>query len=465
MAKGKYAHHSSGVKLPVILIMVVVAIIALIFAVSALVRSLHNEDPLPDLSDKLPGQSQEQQNQPGQPNDTPTAPPVDDAALQAKRQELLDQAERLMQGYYYDDAIQLLSNAGELTDTSTAALLQDVKKAKESLVKYEGGQYYHIFFHSLVADTSKAFDGDREEAGYDDFMTTVSEFKAMLPLLQEAGFILYDITDMVEIVDGKTVLKDIYLPVGKKPLVISIDDVNYYTYMLDDGFASRLDVDEEGNVVTIMGGKIIDHGEGVSTVEGGEPTYDGDVMPILDAYVKEHPEFSWQGAKGIVAITGYAGAFGYRITDLHLFDEQTQQWMLDKTTQVAQALRSNGWQIACHSYTHNQYWNKKTITMEQEQYDIGRWLGEIAPYVGDTNIFISPFGVSFDGDDARFRYLVDHGFYIYCPVDSYQPCYVKDHYMIQGRINLDGLTMKNYPERVIRHYFDPAPILDPARPE
>ena len=271
MAKGKYAHHSSGVKLPVILIMVVVAIIALIFAVSALVRSLHNEDPLPDLSDKLPGQSQEQQNQPGQPGDTPTAPPVDDAAIQAKRQELLDQAERLMQGYYYDDAIQLLSNAGELTDTSTAALLQDVKKAKESLVKYEGGQYYHIFFHSLVADTSKAFDGDREEAGYDDFMTTVSEFKAMLPLLQEAGFILYDITDMVEIVDGKTVLKDIYLPAGKKPLVISIDDVNYYTYMLDDGFASRLDVDEEGNVVTIMGGKIIDHGEGVSTVRAASP--------------------------------------------------------------------------------------------------------------------------------------------------------------------------------------------------
>ena len=275
----------------------------------------------------------------------------------------------------------------------------------------------------------------------------------------------YDITDMMELVDGKAVLKDIYLPAGKKPLVISIDDVNYYNYMLDDGFASRLDVDDQGNVVTIMGGTIIDHGEKVLTVEGGEPTYDGDVMPILDAYVKEHPEFSWQGAKGIVAITGYAGAFGYRITDLHLFDEQTQQWMLDKTKEVAQALRNTGWQIACHSYTHNQYWNKKTITMEEEQYDIGRWLGEIAPYVGDTNIFISPFGVSFDGDDQRFRYLVDNGFWIYCPVDSYQPCYVREDYMIQGRINLDGLTMKRYPERISRHFFDPTPILDPARPD
>lgn len=462
MAHGKYSRQSSGVKLPVILIFLVIAIIAVIFAVTALIRSLHNEEPIPDVEGLLPPQTQQQETPPPP---QPEEPQVDEAALAAQREELLTQAETLLRGYYYDEAITLLENCGELTNTDTAALLQDVKKAKESLVKYEGGQYYHIFFHSLAADTSLTFDGDREEAGYDDFMTTVSEFKAMLPLLQEAGFILYDITDMVEQVDGKAVLKDIYLPAGKKPLVLSIDDVNYYNYMLDDGFASRLDVDDAGNVVTIMGGTIIDHGEKVLTVEGGEPTYDGDVMPILDAYVKEHPEFSWQGAKGIVAITGYAGAFGYRITDLHLFDEQTQQWMLDKTKAVAQALRNTGWQIACHSYTHNQYWNKKTITMEQEQYDIGRWLGEIAPYVGDTNIFISPFGVSFDGDDARFRYLVDNGFWIYCPVDSYQPCYVREDYMIQGRINLDGLTMKRYPERISRHFFDPTPIIDPARPD
>ncbi|MBO4930080.1 MAG: hypothetical protein J6D61_06530, partial [Clostridia bacterium] len=274
MARGKYAHSSSGVKLPVVLIFLVIAIIAVIFAVTALVRSLHNEDPLPDpVEDVLTGQQQEQQ---APPQDN-TQPPVDEAALQAQRQVLLEQAELLLRGYYYDDAIALLENCGELMNTETAALLQDVKKAKESLVKYEGGQYYHIFFHSLAADTALTFDGDREEAGYDDFMTTVSEFKAMLPLLQEAGFILYDITDMVEQVDGKAVLKDIYLPAGKKPLVLSIDDVNYYNYMLDDGFASRLDVDDQGNVVTIMGGTIIDHGEKVLTVEGGEPTYDGDV--------------------------------------------------------------------------------------------------------------------------------------------------------------------------------------------
>src|SRR5699024_5738499 len=151
----------------------------------------------------------------------------------------------------------------------------------------------------------------------------------------------------------------------------------------------RLGVDETGRVVTVV---------------DGQPTYDGDVMPILDQYVAEHPEFSWQGAKGDVAITGYEGALGARSTDQEDSQPETQAWMLQKTQDVAEALRGSGWQIACHSYTHNQYWSDRTITDQQEQYDIGRWKRDIAPYVGETNIFISPFGVSFADDDPRLLY-------------------------------------------------------------
>ncbi|MBR5391109.1 MAG: hypothetical protein IK141_07440 [Clostridia bacterium] len=446
MAKGRYVKRREGMPPAAILALCAVALAAVIFAGSALVRA-HRNKPV----DTPPDPAMSNPADPGTPTPVdPTKPPVETDDVVARRASLLEEAASLYERYFYDEAIALLEQAGELKNTETAALLQDVRQAKDALVKYDSAQYYHIFFHSLIVDPSLAFDGDYQATGYDQYMTTVSEFKAMLPLLEEEGYILYDITQLAERADGKTRMKEIWLPEGKKPLVISIDDVNYYDYMKGDGFADRLDVDAEGNVVTIV---------------NGEATYDGDVMPILDAYVKEHPAFSWQGAKGVVAITGYAGAFGYRITDLPDYDEQTQKWMLEKTEAVAKALRTSGWQIACHSYTHNQYWNKKTITMEQEQYDIGRWLGEIAPYVGDTPIFISPFGVFFEADDARFRYLVDHGFWIYCPVDSRMPAYCKNDFFIQGRINLDGLTMKHYPERISRFFFDPAKVLDPARPK
>ena len=41
MARGKYAHRGGGVKLPVVLIMLIVAILAVIFAVTALVKALN----------------------------------------------------------------------------------------------------------------------------------------------------------------------------------------------------------------------------------------------------------------------------------------------------------------------------------------------------------------------------------------------------------------------------------------
>ena len=386
------------------------------------------------------------------PEPAPTPDPEPDPAQQEllqARQALLERAYSLAQGYYYTEALALLDQADSLRNPQTEALRQEIAQKQAELVPYEGDQFYHIFFHSLIVDTDRAFDGDYDSAGYDLYMTTVSEFKAMLPKLQAAGFILYDITDLVEFRDGKAVRREILLPPGKKPLVISVDDVNYYKYMEGDGFAERLDVDKTGRVVTVV---------------DGQPTYDGDVMPILDQYVAEHPEFSWQGAKGIVAITGYEGAFGYRITDLEDYDAETQAWMLRKTQDVAEALRGSGWQIACHSYTHNQYWSDRTITDQQEQYDIGRWKRDIAPYVGETNIFISPFGVSFADDDPRLLYLKEQGFTIYCPVEANMTTRWENGMLFQGRLNLDGLVMKDYPERVKRFFFDPADLLDPARP-
>ena len=366
------------------------------------------------------------------------------------RAQLLEEARQLMRGYSYEEALQLLDGSPDLANDETDALRQEIADLQAQLVPYTDGQFYHIFFHSLIVDTGKAFDGDYDAAGYDLYMTTVSEFEAMLPKLQEAGFVLVDIHDLVEFQDGVAVRKEILLPPGKKPLVLSVDDVNYYQYMADDGFASRLDLDENGQVKTVVDGVLTDN---------------GDVVPILDRYVAEHPEFSWRGAKGILALTGYEGAFGYRITDLEDYDEATGQARLQNTQAVAQALRETGWQIACHSYTHNQYWNNRTITMDQIQYDIGRWKRDIAPYVGETDIFISPFGVSFARNDARMTFLREQGFSIYCHVDSTMPTKWDGSWFFQGRINLDGLTMKRYPERISQYFFDPAEVLDPARPQ
>ena len=39
------------------------------------------------------------------------------------------------------------------------------------------------------------------------------------------------------------------------------------------------------------------------------------MVPLIDTFVKEHPDFSYHGRKGILAMTGYDGVLGYR-TDI-----------------------------------------------------------------------------------------------------------------------------------------------------
>ena len=40
-----------------------------------------------------------------------------------------------------------------------------------------------------------------------------------------------------------------------------------------------------------------------------------DVLTILEDFIEAHPDFSYRGARGTIAVTGYNGIFGYRTSD------------------------------------------------------------------------------------------------------------------------------------------------------
>ena len=98
--------------------------------------------------------------------------------------------------------------------------------------------------------------------------------------------------------------RPIELPAGKKPLVLSVDDVNYYEYMNDDGFATNLTLDGDGELTNTY-------------IDASGATTHGsfDVPTIVDDFVEDHPDFSYRGARGVLALTGYNGVLGYRTSD------------------------------------------------------------------------------------------------------------------------------------------------------
>ena len=153
--------------------------------------------------------------------------------------------------------------------------------AKKSLVEYPLEKITHVFFHTLIEDTSRAFDGDSKSGNYNQVMTTVSEFNKIIQIMYDKGYVLVSPHDMATVnKDGTMSRGKIMVPEGKIPFVLSQDDVSYYHYMDGDGCASKLVLDENGEVKN----EYVD-------ADGNVLVGDYDLVPLLDSFIKEHPDF------------------------------------------------------------------------------------------------------------------------------------------------------------------------------
>lgn len=363
-----------------------------------------------------------------------------------KNQEIdniICEANTLKTGYYLDEALSLLKTCKYHSSDKIINKKQEYENYKNSFVKYEGN-VEHIFFHSLIIYPDLAFDNiGHSSEGYNMWFVTVNEFKRILPLLEEKGFILVNSKDLYEINNNKIIKKDLYLPPNKKPLIISQDDVNYYDYMKPDGFAEKL-VSKDNQIFTLVKDKNNNY----------NLTRDGDLVPILDDYVDNHPEFSYKGAKGILAVTGYEGVFGYRLNN----EED-----IDKAINISNKLKVDGWEIASHSYTHNgKGFFGENPTYNNLSYDFNKWNEVIRPIVGDTNLFISPFGVTLEGNN--FDLAKSNGFDIYFCVDRNPNTEKIKDTILMPRFNIDGFTMNKCKDDINKRFFEVDMVIDGNRP-
>ena len=375
--------------------------------------------------------------------------------------------------YNYDAAIQYLKSQPDFdVNKDYMDLAAKCQVAKGSLVEYPLEQVTHVFFHTLIKDTSKAFDGDSDEAGYNQMMTTIDEFNRIIQILYDKGYVLVSPHDMATVNEDGTMSRGkILLPEGKTPFVLSQDDVSYYHYMDGDGFASRLVLNENGQVKA-------EYIEDDGSVSVGNY----DLVPILDEFISQHPDFSYRGRKGVLAMTGYNGVLGYR-TDIayktgeNLQDNQREfleshpdfdyEAEVAEATKVAEAMKATGWEFASHTWGHM---NATDRSAEDLQTDNEKWEAYVAPILGKTDMIIFAFGADIGGwegysmDNPKFAYYKSRGYNYYCNVDSSQYfVQITDEYFRQGRRNLDGYRMYYNPD-LLSDLFDVSEVWDSTRP-
>lgn len=397
--------------------------------------------------------------------------------LESERQTLLTLAEKKAAQYDYESAMTILYSysAGMDSDKELSEKYAQYSAAKDALVLYEDMEHIpNLSFNLLIEDLDRALAdatyGSSGNNAYRKNYITTDEFRAILDQLYTNNYILvslYDVASATTDEAGNTIMSynALYLPEGKTPIILTELGANYFTYMVDsdsdgladaggDGFASKLVVNN-GNLVNEM----------VDT-DGNTITGAFDLITILEEFVAEHPDFSYKGAKAVIAVTGYDGLFGYR-TDPETALKISQEYYDSEVAGVAEviaAVKAAGFDIACYTYDMSKYSN---MTEDEIKADLELWEDEVTPLLGDVDILVYPGSYDIGTEDAytggKYSVLRDFGFKYYVRQDNSNASWsqLTDEYYRLSRLWITGSALETN-AGVLADFFDAAAVLNPA---
>lgn len=401
-------------------------------------------------------QQREQQRQ-----ESIAAQQLEDALLAAERQkalECMEKAKAVAATYDFQAAIDILDSFGSdiFNHDDMLQLRDSYKNTLENMVEYTPEQVVHLSVNLLIADAERAFRDPKYGVGYQRSFITTKEFTNLLYELYSNNYVLVDMDDLVDVRSDGTVSvfspKKLRLPQGKKPLMLTETQVNYYSYMVDPdgdgkadengaGFASRLILENDKFV-----NEMVD-------AEGNVITGSFDVVPILEEFLLTHPDFSYHGARPILAVTGYNGIFGYRGE------------ALAEVTPLLQALRDKGYTIAFYTYGNADY---NASTLSDIRTELKRWNERIVPTLGETNMLVYAREADiaapgpYSGD--KFEALYDDGyryFLGYC-TDGKPWFLAESNYIRQGRIPVSAHNLTEHADW-FSGIINPSAILEAER--
>lgn len=419
-----------------------------------------------------------------------TAAPVTEVQTEAPAADnlaIIEEAKYMAAGYDYDGAIQLLKTVPAYeSDPQITAAISEFEATRATCVAVDVTTVPHIFYHSLINDTDRAFNvsvlGEDQVNGMNAWMTTVEEFDKITQTMYDNGYVFVRLRDLVvETTDenGNVTFSpntNLMLPPGKKAVVLSIDDLSYYHSYEPAGYPEKLVLDENGDVKCLY-----------YTSDGQEHIGDYDVVPRLNTFLEEHPDGAYKGARGLIAMTGYNGVFGYR-TDAdyeeqnNLMEDQ-RKWLdehpdydrskeIAEAVKIADAIKESGWEFASHTWGHLSVTHK---TVEELKADNEKWVNNVGNIVGEVDTIIFAHGndigswEGYSSDNELYQYFKSAGYNFYCNVDSSQPYWVQitSDYVRQGRIDLDGYMLYKSSlgeTTVIDNMFLASQVFDSRRP-
>lgn len=305
---------------------------------------------------------------------------------------------------------------------------------EKSLYKFEGN-IENFFTHQIINRPDLAFNEQNKYRYnfYRDCVTSV-EFERFLFEMRKNNYILVDIYDCYGVKNSVPYKKELYIPKGKKPFILSFDDMSFDTK--NKGMSDKLILDSQNNIASYTS-----HNE-------RQIEYDKEAIPILENFLKYYPDFSFNGARGIICPTGYNGILGYRINK----DNPNFEREKEKVKPLIKRLKELGYRFGSHTFNHICV---SDVSYETLLRDTKRYNDEIIPVIGKTNILSFPCG-KFTLNDGKLKVLKEYGFSIFlCVGKDKQENFEKDCLYLKRHV-LDGGSMLKYRRQLL-------PIIDTTK--
>lgn len=318
----------------------------------------------------------------------------------------------------------------------------------------------HLAIRPLIATPALAFDNDNYSKNAEDLMLTVNEFRKILDQLYQKNYILIDINTLVNSAGQKNRL---FYPEGKKPIILTIEGLNYYAGRSRSGNSDNLLFDANGNVASSYKNE-----NGMAVIDR-----DGEAIGILEQFIEAHPDFSFDGSKGNISLTGFECIFGY-VTNEDQVDDRTKAFVDNqlspftitpaeiasnkkKVVAIITKLKNNGWSFSSSTYGNILV---ADATLEQLQKDTDKWIEQVGSLIGNTKTFLFPSGSIVSSKDPKGSYLVGKGFLIHSGIGPWAYFNFSGTNLYMDRISLNGLALRF---QNLSRFFDVKTIYEPTR--
>lgn len=263
----------------------------------------------------------------------------------------------------------------------------------QELYNYDG-EIFTLSFNTLMAFPEKALsDNNNLSSSFDENKITTSEFKNILYELYKNNYVLISINQLI---DSKTLEQiPLKLPKNKKPILLVFDNVSYKSNYQNLGEIDKIIIDRNNNLATYTTKKSIQD----------RVAYDNEFILILENFIKQFPDFSFNGAKGVIFLTGEHGILGYNTNHKNA----SSKYESKRVSEVIKKLKSLGWQFGCNNYSYKLDSNLNDMEFAK---DLSLWNSEVSPLIGTTNLYAYPYGEN-DENSNKQELLITSGFKIF----------------------------------------------------